>query len=95
MIASQKIFYKNLQVRRYINGQLAVFFHNKSGEPLAELSIMDSSVELNPNEFILKDYSENEKLAQECIESNLFKFSDRFVLIGPHLCPICQLVSDV
>ena len=95
MIASQKIFYKKLQVRRYINGQLAVFFHNKNGEPLAELSIMDNSVELNPNEFILKDYSENEELAQECIESNLFKVSDRFVLIGPHLCPVCQLVSDV
>ena len=48
-----------------------------------------NSVQLAPNEFILKDYSENEDIANELIELGLIKFSKRFVLIGSHLCPVC------
>jgi len=94
-IADQLSFKKKLHVSRYFNGQLAVNIHGSSGEPIAELSIMNDSVELAPNEFILKDYSENEYLVQECYESNLFTPTDRFVLIGSHLCPICQIKSEV
>ena len=94
-ISDQLSFKRKVQVSRYINGQLAVNIHGFSGEPIAELSIMNSSVELAPNEFILKDYSENEYLVQECYESNLITATDRFVLIGSHLCPICQIISEV
>lgn len=94
-ISDQLRFKRKLQVSRYINGQLAVNIHGFSGEPIAELSIMNDSVELAPNQFILKDYSENEYLVQECYESNLFTATDRFVLIGSHLCPICQIISEV
>jgi len=95
LTSSKKIFGKKLQVKRYHNGQLALSVHDEDGQPLAELSIMDNSVGLRSNEFILKDYSENEGLIQEYIQSNIITSSDRFVLIGPRLCPICQLVSDV
>jgi hypothetical protein len=64
-------------------------------EPLAELSIKYNSVELAPNEFILKDYPENEDLAQEFFKSGLFTPTDRFVLIGSHFCPICQISLEV
>ena len=95
MIKTQMVFEKKLNTRRYLNGQLEVFVQENDGEPIAELSIMKNSVELAPNEFILKDYSENAYLVQECYESNLFIPTNRFVLIGSHLCPICQISSEV
>ena len=77
--------------KRYSNGQLAVFLHNKNGEPIAELSVNENLIELAPNEIILKNYSENSIIAQEFIESKMLLLTDRFVLIGPHLCPICRV----
>ncbi|MCK4780140.1 MAG: hypothetical protein KAT57_08130, partial [Candidatus Lokiarchaeota archaeon] len=82
-----------LYINRYFNGQLAVFLHGNSGEPIAELSIMHDLVELAPNEFILKDYSENKDLANEFFEAELINTTDRFILVGSHLCPICQIES--
>jgi len=93
MIKNQIDFKKELHTKHYLNGQLAVFIHNNSGEPIAELSIMNNSVELAPNEFILKDYSENKNLAQDLIDSQFITPTNRFILIGSHLCPICQIES--
>ena len=93
MINNRKNFNKQLQAKRYFNGQLGVFVHDSSGEPIAELSIMNNSVELAPNEFILKDYSENEGLINEFLEAKLFNPTNRFILVGSHLCPICQIAS--
>ena len=75
----------------YPNGQLAIFFHNREGEPIAELSVNEDAVELDSNEIILKNYSENSQIAQEFINSLFFIPTDRFVLIGSHLCPICKI----
>ncbi len=93
MINNQITSERILCIKRYDNGQLAVFIHDNSGKPIAELSIMFNSVELAPNEFILKDYSENEHLAQSYFESKLFVPTNRFILIGSRLCPICQIES--
>jgi len=91
MIASQVRSNRMLQTKHYSNGQLAVLMRDKDGEPLAELSVMRDSVELAPDEFIVKDYSENTDLAQELLKLKLFVPTDRFILIGPHLCPICRI----
>jgi len=95
MITTQISIERKLHFKHYFNGQLAVYVHDINGEPIAELSIMNNSVDLAPNEFILKDYSENEYLVQECFESNLFTPTGRYLLIGSHLCPICQIKSEV
>ena len=93
MINTQIALNRKLQKKRYSNGQLAIFVCNYNGEPLAELSIACNSVELAPDEFILKDYSENENLAQKLFESELIIPTDRFILIGSHICLICQINS--
>ncbi len=93
MIENQIVLEKKLYTGRYINGQLAVFVHDHSGEPIAELSIMQDSIELAPNEFILKEYSENQDLVQDYIEANVFCPANRLVLVGSQLCPICQISS--
>ncbi len=95
MITTQISIKRKLLLKQYLNGQLAVYVNDINSEPIAELSIMHNSIDLAPNEFILKDYSENEYLVQQCYESNLFTPTDRFVLIGSHLCPICQIKSEV
>ena len=93
MINTQIALKGKLQKKHYLNGQLAIFVYNYNDEPLAELSIMYDSVELAPDEFILKDYAENKDIAQQLFESELIIPTDRFVLIGSHLCLICQINS--
>ena len=93
MINTQIALNGKLQKKHYSNGQLAIYVYNYNDEPLAELSIMCNSVELAPDEFILKDYAENRNLAQQFFESKLITPTDRFILIGSHLCLICQTKS--
>ncbi len=93
MIKNKAKFKKELYTKQYSNGQLAVYIYDHGGAPIAELSIMHNSVELSPNEFILKDYSENKEIVRELFESNIIMPSNRFILISSHLCPICQITS--
>ncbi|MFW9950291.1 MAG: hypothetical protein ACFFKA_09245 [Candidatus Thorarchaeota archaeon] len=93
MINTQIILHSKLQKTHYPNGQLAIFAFNYNDEPLAELSIKCNSVELAPDEFILKDYSENKDIAQKFFESEILIPTDRFILIGSHLCLICKINS--
>ncbi len=93
MIKTKRDFKIQLHTRQYLNGQLAVYVNDKIGHPIAELSIMNDLVILAPNEFILKDYSENKEIAKELLDSNLFVPTDQFILIDSNLCPICQISS--
>ncbi|MFX0073313.1 MAG: hypothetical protein ACFFAO_19725 [Candidatus Hermodarchaeota archaeon] len=95
MISNQEEFEKKICTGRYLNGQLAVFVHDYCGESIAELSIMQDSVELAPNEFILKEYSENQEITKEFLILERLIPTNRFVLIGPQLCSICQINSEV
>ena len=78
--------------KQYFNGQLAVFVQDKNGEPLAELSIMQDSVDLARDEIILKDYSENLELVEKLIDLEIVAPTDRYVLVGSHLCPVCKVL---
>ena len=91
MINTQIALNSKLQKKYYSNGQLAIYAYNYNDEPLAELSIKCNSVELAPDEFILKDYAENKNIAQQFFESELIIPTDRFILIGSHLCLICRI----
>lgn len=92
MSIKEKNYYEGIIVKKnYLNGQLAVCVNNHDGEPIAELSINENSVELASDEFILKDYSENSKIAQDLLDSKILIPTDRFTLIGAHLCPVCRI----
>ena len=93
MIKTQKYIEKQLHLDRYSNGQLAVFVTGYLREPIAELSIRNDLVELAPNEFILKDYSENQVIADNFFEKGFIKSTNRFILVGSRFCPICQIGS--
>jgi len=78
--------------KNYPNGQLAIFYRDSDGEPVAELSVSEDTIELESNEIILKNYAENTQIAQKLLDSQIFIPTDRFVLIGSSLCPICKIV---
>lgn len=80
-----------LQIKKYPNGQLAVFLEDQNGFPVAELSIMENSIELKENEFIFKDYSENTEISKRLANSNLIKTTNRYVIIGTHICSVCEI----
>jgi antitoxin component YwqK of YwqJK toxin-antitoxin module len=84
-----------LTLNNYPNGQLAVYLKDNNGYPIAELSIMEDDIHLNRNEFIFKNYSENNDLSQELLNTNIIKPTNKFVIIGSHLCPICYIANYV
>ena len=56
------------------NNALAIQLTDSDGEPLATLSVnMPGSENLPANCFYMKDWSENEELAEEARECKLFK----------------------
>ncbi|MHA2399004.1 MAG: hypothetical protein ACXADU_08960 [Promethearchaeota archaeon] len=95
MMQTQILFNKKLNTKHYSNGQLGVFVQEHNGEPIAELSIMNDSTDLGSDEFILKDYSENEKIIKEYFIQKKIIPTNKFVLIGSHLCSVCQLRSVI
>ena len=70
MLSSKiKYFQGEITKKKYKNGQLAIFVNGSNGEPIAELSINDYSIDLTSNEIILKNYSENSQIAQDLLDS--------------------------
>jgi hypothetical protein len=91
MIEIKPDFNGKFSLQTYPNGQMAVFYKDFESFPIAELSLMNDSVELDQNEFILKDYSENSELIENLLSHEIIMPTDRFVLIEGHICPICKL----
>lgn len=78
-------------IQEYSNGQNAIYLQNRKGEPLAELTIKCDELELRSNETIIKDYAENSNLINNLLESGFIESTNRFVIIGSCLYPICQI----
>ena len=91
MIEIKPEFNGKFSLQTYPNGQMAVFYMDFDNLPIAELSLMDDSVELESNEFILKDYSENSDLIENLLMHKIIMPTGRFVLIEEQIYPICKL----
>jgi hypothetical protein len=91
MISKNNISKTDLYVNWYDNGQIALYLRGVGGEPIAEISINYEGIDLEENEFILKDYNENETLIPQLFDSGKVIPTDRFILVGSHICPICKL----
>ncbi|MFX1276469.1 MAG: hypothetical protein ACFFBP_00675 [Promethearchaeota archaeon] len=81
-----------IQKKIYSNGQLAIYINDVDGQPFAELSVSKDCVFLEQDEFILKDYSENADLVEKLANLEVIELTDRFVLVGSHVCPICKIL---
>lgn len=79
-------------LKRDSNNNISLFLRDNGGEPIAKLSVDANNSELNSDEIILKDYSENSVIVEELFASNMLKTTDRFILVGNRLCPVCKVL---
>jgi hypothetical protein len=80
-----------IETTKYQLGGLAVFLiDNHNGEPIATLStcIPDHVHKLEEGEFFVKNWSENETLAQEAFESGLFIDTGKSAATGYVVAPV-------
>ncbi len=81
----------NILFQEYPNGQNAIYIQNGRGEPLTELSFQHNAIELSPDEVIIRNTTENVHIIRYLLNLGLIEFTNRYVMIGPYLCPICHI----
>lgn len=68
---------------KYADGALAVLLTTSDDDLLARLSVnTDESTKLPPLCFYAKDWSENAKLAEEALDSGLFRVREDIYPVG-------------
>ncbi len=93
MLLYQKCEEERIVIKKNKDNNLSLFLCSKKGEPLAKLSIDGKDSNLQPDEIILKDYSENSGIIDQLIDSSMLKPTDRFILVGNRLCPVCKVLT--
>lgn len=84
----------SLRFREYTEGNIAVCLETASGEPFATLSVNIEGVQLGPNEFVAKTYSENIGLNEQLIAAGYFRDTGRTVVVGfAGFQPILEVVK--
>ena len=59
--------------------------------PITELSIEIHAPGLEVNEFVLKNFSENEENASQLLSSGIASNTGKYVEVGRVQCPICKI----
>jgi len=83
-------------LKQYVCGELAVVLETEDG-PLAKLSvwIAEKSIQLPPNQFYVKTWSENEQIVADALASGLFKVIDPVgVATGWVTVPLWELIKE-
>ena len=62
------------------------------GDPIAIATINIPEVNLEPNEVIIKNYSENIGMLEALIEAKVVKPTSKTITTGFVICPVCELV---
>ena len=57
----------------------------------ATISIPYPKLNLNMNEILLKNYSENQRIAKLLLEKKILKPSSKYILVGRQFCPVCEV----
>ncbi len=91
MLDSKIYLRKRFYRERHANGQLALVCDEEQGH-FKELSIAYDKIRLGRDEIILKDFSGDLELTEYLSKTGIISQTDRFVLIGSHVCPICKVL---
>lgn len=79
--------------REYQNGRIALQLISKEdGELVTTATINIPEIELNENETIIKDYSENEGLLDELIKAKVVTIPTKGVRTGFVVAPIVKVL---
>lgn len=78
----------------YDRGGLRIQLIDADGNPFAIASVAVSGVELEPDEIIVKDYSENEGMLDFLVDNNIVELTDLSVFVGPNMCKIAKVLPE-
>ena len=79
----------------YTDGNLAILLTDDMGGPLAKLSVNmpEHTSLLEENQFFAKTYAENEEIANDALNSGLFRQLDKAIMTGWVTFPVWELVE--
>lgn len=78
----------------YDRGGLRIQLVDADGNPFAVASVAVAGVELEPDEIIVKDYSENEGMLEFLVENNIVEETDQSVIVGRAMCKIAKVLPE-
>ena len=78
----------------YPNNRPAIVIFSPSGDRLLTATINMPDVYLEPNEVIIKNYSENEGILESLINNGIVKLSGRLISTGFTNCEICTIIKE-
>lgn len=71
-----------LEFNHYINMRLAIMLMDEEGMRIATLTVNMPEHKLEPGEFFVKTWSENQEIAADCLKSGLFEDTGKRVITG-------------
>jgi hypothetical protein len=85
-----------LQFDRYAKGnRLCIsLLHAEEGDPVATATVNIPGEEIEDDEVIIKDYSENEGMLTALVNAGVVSVPVRYVSQGFVICPVCKLLID-
>ena len=96
-----KVIFNNVSLDvvfgRYLNERIAIMLVDNSDvvpEVYAYATVNIPEVELNSNEVIIKDYSENKGILDALITAGIISSPQKHVKKGFVECPICLLLIE-
>lgn len=81
----------NILLGHYNTGSTALQLVSPTGEPLLTATVNIPAVILNPDQVLIKDYSENTGILDELIRLNIVSQPEFYVTSGFVDIPVCQL----
>lgn len=83
-----------LELGIYPNGRKAIeLIDAKNGESVLVATINVPEVQINDDEVIIKNYSENEGILEALIKSNVISSPIKTIQTGFITAPICKLIK--
>ncbi len=72
-----------IELLQYANGRTAIqLWHD--GMPYAMATVNDPDVTLEPNQVLIKDYSENHGMVDALVAAGIVTKTEDYVLMGPY-----------
>jgi hypothetical protein len=82
----------SLEFLKYANGNNALQLWHE-GTPYAMATVNDPDVELEPNQVLIKDYSENSGMVDALVAAGIVIRTEEYALMGPYKAKswVCNL----
>lgn len=80
---------------KYPNGRMALAMDSVEGFPLIKITVNCDDVTLEPDEIIVKSYSENEGLLDWLLIEGLVENTNKVVTVGWESCAVVRITDKL